>query len=307
MEYQGIVTGIGSQDKNLITPQIDAVISDFMVGKNTIIDGLVLFEKNLSKGTCILCGYRGILEEAKELDTVAYVYGKFTLNFDNSIEDSFAIETSSMEKTENVNPSEITSAGTYYLLLYKDGVKDEQLDSENSYGKNAYYSVETENVLDFATIAETTTTETAENDAYLTQPNRVANTEYVHNQIEKLIDSDVYSVTNTPSTNYTEELSIRRRAKFCILTLTITKVNVSEIIIYPKTLFTIPISFAPTNNIVTYIYTGFDDGVMGNPKSVLQININKDGSITCHQAGNAGLGESVFENEVTLYCGYETN
>ena len=220
---QGIITGIGDKDNliNVIQPEYDAIINDFIIGKNTILEGLQLNGKILSAGTCILCGYRGIIEENKTLDATAYVYGEFTLNF-GSGEDSFNIVTSSTAKTTNVNPTEITSAGTYYLLLYVNGAS--QIDREHQYPKNSQYSAETEKVLDFAVISETATTPTDINeldeiitDLHISQPNRVANTEYVHAQIDREIDylkqqGDIYNSSNQKCGTYIFE----RKSKYVV-------------------------------------------------------------------------------------------
>lgn len=225
---EGIITGIGDKQlgKNLIKPEYDAVINDFIIGKNTILEGLELNGNNLSAGTCILCGYRGIIEESKELDTTAYVYGEFILNFDTEIEDSFNIVTSTSAITTNVNPTEITSAGTYYLLLYVNGVG--QIDREHKYPLSSQYSAETDYVGDNAVISPTATTPTDINelgevitDLHLSQPNRVANTEYVHAQIEKEID---YESINIPIelknangvVDVSGNLILERKAKYVI-------------------------------------------------------------------------------------------
>ena len=240
MEYQGIITGIGDKDlgKNLIQPEYDAVINDFIIGKNTILEGLVLNGKNLSAGACVLCGYRGIIEENKTLDTVAYVYGEFTLNsiYGGSGEDDFNIVTSNQLLGGNVNPSQITSAGIYYLLLYVNGVK--QVDNYK-YPKNSQYSVETENVLSGAVIAPTATTPTETKtitnelgeeetvivtDLHLpnAHPKRVANTEYVHAQIEREVDYDD-TVVNFVSSNGSVigSLELKRKSKYVIGVATI--------------------------------------------------------------------------------------
>lgn len=228
---QGIITGIGDKQlsKNLIKPEYDAVINDFIIGKSTILEGLKLNGNNLSAGTCILCGYRGIIDTPKELDTTAYVYGEFTLNsiYGGSGEDDFNIVTSTSAITTNINPTEITSAGTYYLLLYENGQKKvDDIDGKQvgEYPLKSYYSAETENVLDNAVISPTATTPTELNeldeivtDLHISQPNRVANTEYVHAQIEREIDEgefegNVYNNRGGLLFSY----KLRRKSKYVI-------------------------------------------------------------------------------------------
>lgn len=185
MEKQGIITGIGNE----ITPEIDAVINEYIVGKNTILKGLELNGNILSAGTCILCGYRGTLENSQTVDG-NYVYGKFVIGVNET--DSFSIITSSnfTEPTDGIiNPTSITSAGTYYLRLYANGVS--QVDSER-YPKQADTSDRARDLIAGGTIDSTATTPTEKNDLgevvvnlHETQPNRVASTQYVHDQIQE--------------------------------------------------------------------------------------------------------------------------
>ena len=184
MEKQGIITGIGNE----ITPEIDAVINDFIVGENAIIKGLDLNRNILNAGMCQLCGYRGVLDKSQEIKDT-YVYGKFVINFDKDIEDEFYIETSSTAKTTNVNPTSITSAGTYYLELYNN--KKTTLPTYK-YPKQAHISDKANHLLVGGTIDSTATTKTAPlND----NSQRVANTEYVHNQIVAEIDYQIESIS----------------------------------------------------------------------------------------------------------------
>jgi hypothetical protein len=147
MNYQGIITGIGdkSTNKNVIEKELDTVIAEFFVGnpvliddivlpeqdaklynfiidKNTIIEGLEINDNILSSGTCILCGYRGIIEEnitLTDFSSNPYIYGKFNINFDENKKDSFYIVTLPSELSSSVNPENIEVAGEYYLLLHK--------------------------------------------------------------------------------------------------------------------------------------------------------------------------------------------
>lgn len=207
MEKQGIITGIGNE----ITPEIDAVINEYIVGKNTILKGLELNGNILSAGTCILCGYRGTLENSQTVDG-NYVYGKFVIGVNET--DSFSIFTSSssIEPTDGIiNPTSITSAGTYYLRLYANG--ESQVDSER-YPKQAHTSDRSRDLIAGGTIDSTATTPTAPvND----NSQRVANTQYVHNQIVEEIDAGVYvgdfiTSTNAKIGTYT----LKRRAKYVV-------------------------------------------------------------------------------------------
>lgn len=219
MEKQGIITGIGNE----ITPEIDAVINEYIVGKNTILKGLELNGNILSAGTCILCGYRGTLKNSQTVDG-NYVYGKFVIGVNET--DSFSIITSSnsTEPTDGIiNPTSITSAGTYYLRLYANGVS--QVDSER-YPKQADTSDRARDLIAGGTIDSTATTETAPlND----NSQRVANTEYVQKQIVAEIDFEQQDLQiNKRSSGYIYEnyligtIVLKRKAKYVIGSATLT-------------------------------------------------------------------------------------
>ena len=193
MEYQGIITGIGDKENNinLIKPELDALINKFIIGKSTIIQGLELKDNILSKGTCILCGYRGIIEEDITLgDNDNYIYAEFDIKFNEDEEDTFNIQTQRYPIYNAPIVEEITQAGTYRILLYEQGALNPNIDLEHPYPAKAQYSVETKKVLGGAVIEDDVTTETAEVNAHESQPNRVVNTEYVHAQIEREVDYD---------------------------------------------------------------------------------------------------------------------
>lgn len=222
MEKQGIITGIGNE----ITPEIDAVINEYIVGKNTILKGLELNGNILSAGTCILCGYRGTLENSQTVDG-NYVYGKFVIGVNET--DSFSIFTSSnsTEPTDGIiNPTSITSAGTYYLRLYANGAS--QVDSER-YPKQANTSDRARDLIADGTIDSTATTPTEKNsldevvvDLHKTQPNRVANTKYVHAQIEREVDYGTATVNFTSSNgSVIGSLKLERKSKYVIGVATI--------------------------------------------------------------------------------------
>lgn len=229
MEYQGIITGIGDKalGKNLIMPELDAYINKFIIGKNTIIEGLNLNfnTKTISAGACILCGFRGIIEESQTFDTYdqnTYIYGKFVLYFDKDIQDEFYIETTTTQKTgTNVNPTKITEAGIYYLWLYHGTTINPDLDTTYPYPVNAQRSIETDLVKDNAEIeSEVLGFTQPKND----NSRRIATTEYVHRQIEEEIayqrqeiKKTLTSVSvNNPAT-VTFNFAVKVKAKFVLL------------------------------------------------------------------------------------------
>lgn len=245
---QGIITGIGNE----ITPEIDAVINDFIVGENTIIKGLDWFGNTLNAGMCQLCGYRGVLEETITT-TAKYVYGKFILNFRKDIEDEFYIETSSTAKTTNVNPTSITSAGTYYLLLYTN--KTTTLPTYK-YPNQANTSDRARDLIAGGTIDSTATTPTEKNllgqvvvNLHKTQPNRVANTEYVQKQIVEELGYEK-QVVDISMNGVGYNLTFEKRARYCLISYNISAQSGQ----LPKTEFKVPRGFEPANNSETIIF-----------------------------------------------------
>lgn len=308
MEKQGIITGIGNE----ITPEIDAVINEYIVGKNTILKGLELNGNILSAGTCILCGYRGTLEN---IQTVYgnYVYGKFVIGVNET--DSFSIITlsSSTEPTDGIiNPTSITSAGTYYLRLYANGVS--QVDSER-YPKQSYISDKANELMAGGTIDSTATTPTEKNflgevvvDLHKTQPKRVANTEYVHKQIENEIDYELENITvniNNSAGRIQGTIELKKKAKYVIgkaLNFWAYK-SVSKNTLLGKITNA---KFYPAENkygCMKFIGdASAEGGTIPLNKSVV-ILITTDGRIVMNEA----LSDTSYDvyNDITFYLGYE--
>lgn len=261
MEKQGIITGIGNE----ITPEIDAVINDFIVGENAIIQGLDWVGDTLNAGMCQLCGYRGVLDKSQEIKDT-YVYGKFIINFDKDIEDEFYVETSSTAKTTNVNPTSITVAGTYYLELYND--KKTTLPTYR-YPKQADTSDRADVLVGDGKI-ESTATATTQN--VNDNSERVATTEYVHKQIEeelKVGDSGIIQLSNGAT------ISIQRRAKYCIATLTFPQ----SITVYRGTLSlgNMPNGYIPSEAVLSsigvYYYDNLKTGQIKLDNAITLVNI----------------------------------
>ena len=238
MEKQGIITGIG----NKITPEIDAVINNFIVGGNAIIRGLDWTGYTLNAGMCQLCGYRGVLEQTITT-TDKYVYGVFVLHFNEQREDEFYIETTSTAKTTNVNPTSITSAGTYYLLLYTN--KTTTLPTYK-YPKQAHTSERARNLIASGTIDSTATTDTEPvND----NSRRVANTEYVHKQIVEELGYEK-RVVDISRNGVGYNLTFEKKARYCLISYNISAQSGQP----PKTEFQVPSGFEPANNSETIIF-----------------------------------------------------
>ena len=307
MEKLGIITGIGNE----ITPEIDAVINDFIVGKNTILKGLELNGNILSAGTCILCGYRGTLENSQTVDG-NYVYGKFVIGVNET--DSFSIITSSnsTEPTDGINnPTSITSAGTYYLRLYANGVS--KVDSER-YPEQAYISDRAIELIENGTIDSTATTDTAPvND----NSSRVANTEYVHKQIVAEIDPEertyVYEYNNASTYINKAEMTLVRRARLCVIKVQAIKTTTT----YSSTIF-----HSNTEGRVLLFNVGrskpssrFNLGTMSCRHTVgitstqvtATVYIETDGNVFIGEKNTFGAGKNVAieQNNTNSNLGYE--
>ena len=283
MEIQGIITGIGNE----ITPEIDAVINEYIVGKNTILKGLELNGNILSAGTCILCGYRGTLENSQTVDG-NYVYGKFVIGV-NEI-DSFSIITSSnsTEPTDGIiNPTSITSAGTYYLRLYANGLS--QVDSER-YPNQAYTSDRSRDLIAGGTIDSTATTPTA---PVNNNSNIVASTKYVHNQIVEELSYEK-QVVDISMNGVGYNLTFEKKARYCLISYNISAQSGQP----PKTKFQVPSGFEPANNSETIIFMkGFT-----NVQYVYKLYVTTAGVASIVLVGSITMETPSMG---TLYAGYK--
>ena len=218
----GIVTGIGDKNNNInvITPQIDADLNKYILNKNAIIEGLQIVGNNLTAGMCVLCGYRGVSAQNETLNSETYIYGKFALNFNNSTTDSFEIFKTNTVPESGVNPTSITSAGTYYLLLYTYSNGEYILNSElntSAYPAKSHEADETDLVKSGAVIESgvTGTTQTVNNNS-----TKIATTKYVQNQIAEEIAADGTTIDLQISYNNTNykvaTLTLERKAKYVI-------------------------------------------------------------------------------------------
>lgn len=316
----GIVTGIGdkSLNKNVIVPKIDADLNDYILNKNCIINGLEVIGNTLTAGMCVLKGYRGMLKNAETLNNKTYIYGKFTLYFNDEITDSFDIlKTNSVPQDGTINPASINQAGIYYLLLYTYTNGAYVLNSElntPTYPAHAYEADETDLVKSGAVIESGVTTPTPlDTNAHLTEPLRVANTEYVHNQIEEevgylrnQINEEIDIASGGGSTKLHLVLDIKIKSKYVLFKSSIDfgtgagRYSLSS----NQILKTLSSKFKPTTNI---ILCKIDNGL-----STADIAINTNAQIVCLSAITGIKEQSDVYNNVpkyqeTGYLGYETN
>lgn len=291
MEKQGIITGVGNE----ITPEIDAVLNDFIVGKNTIISGLDWNGNTLNAGVCQLCGYRGVLEHPINNLTDDYVYGKFELHFDKNIEDKFSIETSA-SRIANDDPTSITIEGTYYLLLY---YKKKGFDEYN-YPNMAHTSSRSALLVENGIIESTATTamsKTAEGNLkvnmHITDPQMVANTEYVHKQIVVELGYDK-QVVDISMNGVGYNLTFEKKARYCLISYNISLQSRQPL----KTEFQVPSGFEPANDSEAIIFLkGFT-----NAQYVYKLYVTTAGVASIVLIG---VINEATPSMGTLYAGYK--
>lgn len=286
--YKGTIAGIGDKylGANIIKPEFDAKIYKFIIGKDCIIDGLNLNGNVLSAGMCVAQGYRGKLKSPITLDTTAYVYGVFKVNFDSNTPDEFYIETSDSEI--NQKDDILHSAGTYYLLLYKNGVA--QL--SRNYPANAVYADNTNHINDDGTLGKNVTAPTQPVNTSNKTP---ATTEFVRNQIKEEIGYDEL-VLGGSGDAFTPFI-LKRKAKMVVgkVYLIVSGSDYQA----GQTIYTLPDGWKPKEKIKlgNYSYLGL------TPYGRWTIYIDTNGKV---------YGEQTSDNTIstiinTKCFGYETN
>lgn len=320
----GIVTGIGDKNlnKNVIVPKIDADLNDYILNKNCIIDGLEVISNTLTAGTCVLKGYRGILENAETLNGETYIYGKFTLNFDNGITENLEVDDFDILKTNSepqdgtINPTSITEQGIYYLLLYtytnNEYVVNPNLDDTHKYPLHAYEANETDLIKNGAVIeSDVIATTQARND----NSTKVATTEYVHNQIEEEIHYDTanvsmaitYQQTIGGSQTLSKTFVIKRKAKYIIA-------NIENITGYvgngfsSQIIATIPSGYRPQQQVYGCFVCTTSETIEGQLSPYVSVNpirliISTNGEITI----DAKSFNYATITQGQIVFGYETN
>lgn len=242
-EYKGIIAGIGDKQNNVnvIDPQFDAKIRKFIIGQNCILEGLELNGDTISAGSCIAEGYVGYLPEQKTLEFPnGYVYGRFKVNQDSLILDEFDIINSNVEIL--IQDDILHNAGEYYLLLYQEGKK--VIDAK--YPLNAVNSENTDHINDNGTIGSMVTCPTPPvND----NSKKIANTEYVHNQIAeelKIGTAEVDIMYSYVTANFpVAKIELKRKANWVIALSTYIHNQPINADYVQYTSFTIPEEFRP--------------------------------------------------------------
>ena len=225
--YSGIMAGIGDLETgtNVISPQFDAKVNDFIIGQNGILTGLEIdtSSKTITAGVCIAKGYRGAIESNIDLDTTSYVYGVFKVYHDSNTLDEFYIETSSKALTEGGDDI-LHTAGTYRLRL--------NTANRISYPLNAVNSDYTDQIVVGGIIAGTADGAEKNNVTAVTQPvdtsnATVATTEFVQKQVAADINYQSFSKTftvtesaNSRSIQVDTTVTASKKAGYCLIDIT---------------------------------------------------------------------------------------
>lgn len=290
----GIVAGIGDllNNKNLIRPKLDADIYNFIIGQNAIINGLQVIGNTLTAGTSLLKGYRGMLENDETLNGETYIYGKYTLNFNDGITDSFDIlKTNTVPQDGIVNPASITTNGIYYLLLYTytNGAYVSNVETFG-YPVKAQYSDEAKHLVSGGTIDIDATAETL---PVGTRTKQIATCKFVDNEINAQIASatDSGTIYDENGQRTVGTYIVKRKAKFCVLEIT----------------------FSLGGRVQKFLSSGFYPKKTiyfcmpyGNGQALVMYSIDRNGNMTIIDGAPAGaIGDAYIGKTISI--GYETN
>lgn len=305
-QYNGIIAGIGDLENgiNVINPQFDARVNNFIIGANGVIEGLEISGNILSAGMCVAQGYRGSIDTDITLDITTYVYGVFKVYHDPEILDEFYIQTSSTPldsgSTGNSFGDDILyEAGTYYL----------RLNNRLQYPINAVNSENTDEINYSGKIGNGTTAVTqAVND----NSDKVATTKFVHD----LLDEEVNYTEDTIYAHYNSRqyatIKLTKKAGYVIAEVIgdfINNTNANAV-----TIDNIPTEFLPINGyaylILPFAYSGGTNYNVG----IDMYAINSNGTTTYINQGisinvKTGISSSEARDYVTSthYSGWETN
>lgn len=273
--YKGIVAGIGNkqEDINVIQPEFDAIIRNFIIGQDCILDGLELKGNVLTAGSCIGKGFPGFFPKDTTIDNSdGYIYAAFRTHRNSLIADDFSIVTYPFDiDAETSNEDILHKAGVYYFLLYEKGKKV----VKSLYPKNALSSDYTSHINDNGTIGQNVTAYTyGIND----NSDKVSTTKYVYNQIkEELAESEYEAITtdNFGQNGY----KVIRRAKYCIIEIYTAIAGRSNI---EGILNTLPEGFRPRQNTTIA------------QLSSRQLGTTNEGTIVINTEGNIILSGNAF-------------
>lgn len=292
--YEGIISGIGDKESgvNVITPEFDARIRHFIVGKDCIIDGLELEKGILRAGACLARGYVGTLENDVDFTDATRIYAVFEINKSDK-PDKFWL-TNDLPKWDNADI--LHEAGSYWLLLYENG----NLKVDRDYPQNAVYSESTQYVVDMGAIGLDVTTESdydVNDESVYSATKRgtfVANTKYVHDVIEKEIVTKkytgTYNVTSSAGViNQIVEYSIYKKATFVIIKFKI--IFKSLTVGADRVILKVPSDCIPKYSQKLYVQS------LGGGTDLLSINTN--GELVAN-----GLGAALSDDYSIYQIGY---
>lgn len=291
------IAGVGEKyfSKNLISPQFDAKIRQFIIGLDCIIDGLNMPQtgNTLSAGTCFAKGYVGELKNQITITgSYNYVYGVFKVKFGNGV-DEFYIETSTTEITTKEDI--LHEAGVYYLLLYK---KEGLVNKLQLLSKNPQFAVQaqtTEQVTGTLGKGVTAVTPETNNNSKL-----VATTEFVQKQIEADIN---FEETEIKGNNLTFKL--KRKAKYVTGTVSTDYTSSTPPSFSLSNL--LPEGFRPKDRIKFVFFYGYNVSSSTNlaPLNAYVCIFNKDGTVEVIVASRTN--EYYVWDSFPVSFGYETN
>ena len=236
---QDVIAGIGDRptNANVIYPYFDAVVRQFIVGKDCILDGLYLGADglSLSSGHCLCNGFVGELKDLIRFGinndpAPTKIYGRFVINHSETDLDYFYIETDPAESA--IRQDDILhKQGEYWLLLYEN-LKSKV---DRNYPENAVYSDTAEHLVDNGTIAADVEIEGDIPTTPLMYDKRVASTGFVNEAVKELIGYETaevkYGVYNR-SGKYERDvgtIKLERKANYVIATATRTSTSTWDV------------------------------------------------------------------------------
>lgn len=270
-EFQGIVAGIGDAvtGTNLIPPEMDAALYDFIIGRpKCIIDGLEWNGSTLSPGTCVCNGYRGMLDEAVSLSENTYIYGKFELHGDT--DDKFVIIGSNVALTSS-------TLGNDYVTIKRGST---QTVDRYDYISAAEYAEES--------LVATERLEngvTAEDQSVNDNSSHVANTRYVHNQIEEEINYGTTTVNLRTATRTIGSIVLTRKSNLVVASVTLTGESINT----ENIQFTVPQGYRPNKNVSFVMCIKYVDSWQNGPYMtfvLMELNTLGNASIKHDSTGN---------------------
>lgn len=290
--YRGILAGIGDKESeiNVIQPEIDAALYNFMVQSNGIINGfgyeLVGRQFNLKSGVIISNGYRcallsNVVFDFSAINATTYIYAENIIN-----ENRFIVYDTTVKTQETSNK----------FLLYTISTSLQVTDNAASirlpYILN---SANSENLIANGIVASSATTPTA---PVGHNTKRVANTEFVQNELAAQINSKSANINLLDGNGkIIGSISLKRKSKLVVGKVTITDYSAGT----GGIKFTVPSGFEP--NVATKIALVVKNLALGNAETIF-MNLATNGNAT--YTTNVTTNQIWSDNYKYQCFGYET-